>query len=266
MGKNVTKYCFLCAFQDEGGEAAPPYCENLSFSGGSSYGIGHFSPEENSRDSSQPTTSSSSSHEDICASDSSSDSVYYSSSDSSSSEHSESSNFSHTHEDKVKKLKEKYSLDDKLTMVDSKRLTKIECLVVLISFARRHGLNDTALEDLTKLVNFILGHNCIPEPVNIINEIFSNDFGVDVHYYCCKCESYIGKESDLIAQNQEQDPKRDVTVECSVNLCGAECNVSKKKRRSFLHSRPIAAPVAMFSRIEVKCHGIIILSRDKESV
>ena len=98
---------------------------------------------------------------------------------------------------RAEKLRRKYSLDDKITQSNDNQLSKIECLLLILSFSMRHALNDAAIGDLLKFVNDIMGQEVIPESKLIFDNLFSFDCGVEYHFYCLKCEIIIGKYSDL---------------------------------------------------------------------
>jgi len=107
-------------------------------------------PLEDEREGDDPSEPSSSSDESFSSSDESTG-------DSSASDHHASSSediddsFSEARKS-ANKLRQKYCLDDDVVQSRDNRLSKIECLLLVLSFALRHALDDIAVGDLLKLV------------------------------------------------------------------------------------------------------------------
>jgi len=94
-------------------------------------------------------------------------------------------------------LRDKHQLDKKVSLGDTTGRTVIEILVLSLSYAMRHGLNDVAIEDLLTLINDIAGVQVIPQSLYLFRSIFRFDCGIDYHFYCSVCQVYLGCYSNL---------------------------------------------------------------------
>lgn len=70
-------------------------------------------------------------------------------------------------------------------------VSKAGAIAAVMSFAVSHGLTWTAMGDLAKLINFLLGTNALPQSKYLFRKLWSRDVRdvVQRHFYCepCKC-------------------------------------------------------------------------------
>lgn len=88
--------------------------------------------------------------------------------------------------------------------------TKKDALHMIYAYFVRHNLSWTALEDLCRLINNIIGTDCIPSSKYIFKKIFLKNQPKPVyHFWCSNCNKYFGTNetnspNEKICQNCEK--------------------------------------------------------------
>ncbi|KAE8745125.1 hypothetical protein FOCC_FOCC008190 [Frankliniella occidentalis] len=117
--------------------------------------------------------------------------------------------------------------------------TKFEVLLMVLSFALRHGLTSVAITDLLKMINVILGSNndgILPTSRYMFKKIFSSDMEFKFHMYCPDCMIYIGEIT--------QELKERKTAPC--RRCAKEVKVPGMQSKDFFATLPVGSQIADF--------------------
>jgi len=83
------------------------------------------------------------------------------------------------------------------------RLTLGISLLLIVTFAVRHGLSRVALSDLLTLIELhCLLPNCCANTTKILRDFFNQlKSPIQLHYYCSFCHEYYGKEKPTACAN-----------------------------------------------------------------
>lgn len=71
-------------------------------------------------------------------------------------------------------------------------ILKEEAMLLIMSYFVRHNITKTALIDLLKLINLILGIKSLPESHYLFTKFFSESLEYSKQYYCGTCNLYLG--------------------------------------------------------------------------
>ncbi|XP_034049086.1 uncharacterized protein LOC117530302 isoform X2 [Thalassophryne amazonica] len=86
-----------------------------------------------------------------------------------------------------------FSLEDgNLPIYPDAPITKSQSLLLIVSYVLRHGLSDSALDDLLSLMN-IHCPNSVPTSKYLLYKSVEDSM-YEVHYYCMECTAYLGPE------------------------------------------------------------------------
>lgn len=90
------------------------------------------------------------------------------------------------------------SLADNLKNYDSPLFensptTISETLQMVMMHAMKHKLTWTAVEDMLKMINTILGQSVLPQTKYAFNKIFGTADSMTFHFYCTDCSHYLKK-------------------------------------------------------------------------
>ncbi|KAG8182605.1 hypothetical protein JTE90_021741 [Oedothorax gibbosus] len=99
--------------------------------------------------------------------------------------------------------------------------TKFECLLMVLHIVLRHGLTSVALEDISKLLNCIIGREILPKSCYMFDKVFSTTVKPIFHFFCVSCECMIEPEEGLPSTN------------CPV--CGKLCNLQTMNDEIFFN-------------------------------
>lgn len=131
------------------------------------------------------------------------------------------------------------------TTLPNSVLTVAEALLSILTYSVSAGLNWNQLEDLVKLVNFLLGDKVIPCSRHILRKMWASSSSVQHHFFCSACKSYAGEPAVL-----------DITCSnCGENVCVSNFKKSnffstlnvKKQLEDLLRSESIAK--ALFDQL-----------------
>ncbi|KAL1417626.1 hypothetical protein MTO96_026679 [Rhipicephalus appendiculatus] len=88
-------------------------------------------------------------------------------------------------------------------------LTVAEALLSILTFCISAGLNWNQMEDLVKLVNYLLGDSVIPCSRHLLRKMWETSGTVHHHFFCSSCKTYAGNRAaqDITCSN------------CSENVC-----------------------------------------------
>ncbi|XP_049268738.1 uncharacterized protein LOC119382286 [Rhipicephalus sanguineus] len=124
-------------------------------------------------------------------------------------------------------------------------LTVAEALLSILTFCISAGLNWSQMEDLVKLVNFLLGETVIPCSRHLLKKMWETSDTVCHHFFCSSCKTYAGKRAaqDITCSN------------CSENVCLSNFKKSnffstlsvKKQLEDLLMSKSVAQ--ALFDQL-----------------
>jgi hypothetical protein len=116
-----------------------------------------------------------------------------------------------------------------LPLIPGLSITKFETMLAILNYSMRFGLTSVALEELLKLVNFLLETEAIPSTLFRFNKVFENkgiSNPVEFHFYCQSCLSYLGT--------------KDLSPEINVcNECNTEYNIKTMNGGHFFITIPL---------------------------
>ena len=72
-------------------------------------------------------------------------------------------------------------------------VSKSEILLAVLKYGLTYNLSQTAIADLFKMINCILGITTLPETRYLVDQIFTSKSHVEFHAVCSKCKMYIKK-------------------------------------------------------------------------
>lgn len=83
--------------------------------------------------------------------------------------------------------------------------TGAEAVLMVMSYAAKHNITGTQLDDLLKLINTLFGKEVLPRSKYMFQKVFKNNSDVvEFHYYCKTCKVYIGKQEEIHHKNIAQ--------------------------------------------------------------
>lgn len=117
-------------------------------------------------------------------------------------------------------------------------VSKFETMLMIFHMALRHGMTWVFLEDMLKFVNKLVGGDAIPSSKYLFQKLFMSGNDIDVHFYCPKCQMYLGhrssfKDNEVICECEEH-----VSTVTSLNSGNYFVTVSVKDQLEKLLSRP----------------------------
>lgn len=90
-----------------------------------------------------------------------------------------------------------------------------DALSLIYAYSSRHNLNWTAIEDLIRLVNTIIDNNTLVPSKYMFRKMFEekNKIKSEVHFWCHKCEKYLGTKNDIQTSNANE------CQNCDTDIC-----------------------------------------------
>lgn len=126
-----------------------------------------------------------------------------------------------------------FDTDMDSVLISAGTTTRAEAVLMVMSYAARHNITGTQLDDMLKLINSLFGKEILPRSKYMFNKIFKNNSDiVEFHFYCKTCKIYIGAQEDIKAKN---------ITEC-VN-CKTPIEANSLNSGSFFINIPIAPQI-----------------------
>jgi len=100
----------------------------------------------------------------------------------------------------------------------------------------RHHITYALIEDILKMVNVILGSSVLKTSEYIlIKKLFMSNDKMCIHFYCPKCEVYLGEKEKLIQKFREQLQEKFKKEDCAITCdCGNLVNLNKMDGNFFV--------------------------------
>lgn len=119
---------------------------------------------------------------------------------------------------------------------------------MVMSYASRHNITGTQLDDLLKFINTLFGKDVLPRSKYMFNKIFKNNSDmVEFHFYCKTCKMYIGTQEDIRDKNIAQ---------CVI--CNTAVETNSSNSGSFFINIPIAPQIQTLLQNYTKGHNVIM--------
>ncbi len=95
-----------------------------------------------------------------------------------------------------------FDTDMDSVLISAGTTTRAEAVLMVMSYAARHNITGTQLDDMLKLINSLFGKEVLPRSKYMFNKIFKNNSDiVEFHFYCKTCKIYIGTQEDIKDKN-----------------------------------------------------------------
>lgn len=93
--------------------------------------------------------------------------------------------------------------DEEKPLYAGARLTLAMSMLLIVTFAVRHGLSGVALSDLLTLIELhCLLPNCFAKSSKLLRDFFNQlKSPIQLHYYCSYCQEYLGTEKPTSCAN-----------------------------------------------------------------
>ncbi|XP_045913156.1 uncharacterized protein LOC123975596 [Micropterus dolomieu] len=88
--------------------------------------------------------------------------------------------------------------------------SRAEALLMIMTYAARHQITGSALDDLLKLINHLFGQDVVPGSKYAFNKVFQNNIDkVEFHFYCKACQKDVLENSvtQCLGCNSPVEPK-----------------------------------------------------------
>ena len=121
---------------------------------------------------------------------------------------------------------QKYNLHENVGVINEAK-SKFEILLMIFHIILRHGMTGAFVENMLQFFNEICGQQIIPATKYLFNQIFTPSLPVNFHYFCTKCNMYLGERQTFIKS----------VIECPT--CKAKCNVKNVDRSNFFTTMPL---------------------------
>lgn len=83
--------------------------------------------------------------------------------------------------------------------------SRAEALLMIMTYAARHQITGSALDDLLKLINHLFGQDVVPGSKYAFNKVFKNNMDkVDFHFYCKACKANLGSQKYVLENSVTQ--------------------------------------------------------------
>ncbi|XP_041834084.1 uncharacterized protein LOC121635090 [Melanotaenia boesemani] len=113
------------------------------------------------------------------------------------------------------------------------KTSRAEALLMILTYAARHQITGSALDDLLKLINHLFGQDVVPASKYASNKVFQRNMDkVEFILYCKDCKTSLGGQNEVLA--------RAITV-CSA--CNSPVDPTTLNNGAFFISVPIAPQI-----------------------
>lgn len=121
-----------------------------------------------------------------------------------------------------------------------------EAMAMMLSYYSRHKLSWNALEDLSHLINSILGVDSLPTTKYVFKQKFTMNPVPTIHLICEGCNMYLGPKDTIR------------TREFRCNNCRKLCSIETKYKKNHFVTLPIENQItSMLNRVIEKDHFIM---------
>lgn len=113
------------------------------------------------------------------------------------------------------------------------KTSRAEALLMILTYAARHQITGSALDDLLKLINHLFGQDVVPASKYAFNKVFQRNMDkVEFHLYCKDCKTTLGSQNEVLEK---------AITECSA--CNSPVDPNTLNNGGFFISVPIAPQI-----------------------
>ena len=113
------------------------------------------------------------------------------------------------------------------------KTSQAEALLMILTYAARHQITGSALDDLLKLINHLFGQEVVPASKYAFNKVFQKNMDkVKFHLYCKNCKTTLGGQNEVLEK---------AITECAA--CNSPVEPNTLNNGAFFISVPIAPQI-----------------------